>query len=1208
MAQQIKTLFDTSKDIYRTIEKVITYSASQQNRLKDELSEYHVTASINGHFDTLLRKMQAAMQDGGANEIGVWVSGFYGSGKSSFTKYLAMSLDDRRTIDGEPVLKHLQNRLRDKQTKALLAAVAGSYPAAVVMLDLAAEMLAGNAMEPVSNVLYYKVLQWAGYSRNLKVAALERRLKKDGRLDEFKKRVYKDLELDWADVQNDPLALDSVIPELAHDFYPALFKTPSAFTTATSEIITFENERVKEMIEIVREHSGKQYVIFVVDEMGQYVAPGDSLILNVDGLAKNLKALGDGKVWMIATAQQMLTEDDPKGTVNSQKLFKLKDRFPIQIDLESSDIREICSERLLGKSTTAKAVLKQLFDLHGQKLRNNTKLQDAKYYDSDFTEKVFTDLYPFLPAHFDILLHLLGALAKSTGGVGLRSAIKVIQDILIHGPDGKTPVADQEVGWLANTVTLYDALEKDFRRAFASIHSAVGKVAIAFHGSEIHQQVAKTVALLQILGNIPVTIPNVAALMHSSIQGASCLDQVETAVQNLIDMPQVPFGEKDGGLCFFSEKLNDIEQERGQLPVIGVHAKRIQNEALKEVLSPLPSTRVDDTLPVATGLKVQIGAVTSSIAGERNPIQTIVEFVAPSDFENARARLIEESRQRISRKMVFLLGKQDEKIDALVADIFRSQEISQRYRSDVDQEVRDYCSGQADRAARQTEKLQKAIEKALLEGVLIFEADPTAVETLHETDLKEACKSHLKHVATKVFERYKEAPHRADTELADQFLKVGNLNAVTTKIDPMGLVKRSGGQPAVDTNHKALVSIRDFIDRNGTVDGKRLTDTFTEDPYGWSQDTLRYLIAAMLVAGEIKLKVSGHEVTVNGQQAQEVLRTNQAFRKVGVSLRDGKPSMETMARAAERLTDLYGEQVLPLEDVIAETAAKELPDFQYKVAPLGTKLQTLGLPGTDAADSLGREIAEMLVTDASDAPTRFGGETSALYDGLKWAAEINTAFRNGLDVSIAEYRKLSSDIRSLPASGIPLQLHADLTDQFKVMDEKLSEIGFVKHTADLNTALTDIRSRTKSAAALMQTAHLQLLKDTQLELRLVPEWDELTQEEQGNCQASLDDLRTEVTLDVSGIQKLVNSQFVISSKANDLKKHIQELGAKRKRDRLEEDRKKSGKGGKSKLQRTVSIPPQINSIESLGQVISEFEEIREAAAAYAEINVVLKIE
>ena len=84
----IKHLFDPSKDIYRTIEKVITYGADQKHRLKAEISEYVVTESIEDQLERLLSSMQAAMELGGENEVGVWVSGFYGSGKSSFTKYL----------------------------------------------------------------------------------------------------------------------------------------------------------------------------------------------------------------------------------------------------------------------------------------------------------------------------------------------------------------------------------------------------------------------------------------------------------------------------------------------------------------------------------------------------------------------------------------------------------------------------------------------------------------------------------------------------------------------------------------------------------------------------------------------------------------------------------------------------------------------------------------------------------------------------------------------------------------------------------------------------------------------------------------------------------------------------------------------------------------------------------------------------------------
>jgi Family of unknown function (DUF6079) len=377
----------------------------------------------------------------------------------------------------------------------LLSAVAQRFPAAVLMLDLASEQVAGATMEEVSTVLYYKVLQWAGYSRNLKVAAFERRLKKDGRYQEFLDLFKGQTGEDWQDYQNDELVVDSLLPEIAYQLYPALFKTPTAFTTATSDFIYLLDDRVQEMLDIVHDASKKDYMLFVIDEVGQYVGGRQHLILNLQGLAQNLKRLGDGKVWLIGTAQQTLTEDDPRAALNSPELYKLKDRFPIQIDLESRDIKEICYRRLLGKSPAGAAALGELFEQHGQALRHNTRLQGAKYYNADFTKETFVNLYPFLPAHFDILLHLLGALAKSTGGIGLRSAIKVLQDILIEDTEEHTSVADQSVGYLATTVTLYDALEKDIRRAFPSLHQAVGKARIRFPDARMHQDVAKTVAV-----------------------------------------------------------------------------------------------------------------------------------------------------------------------------------------------------------------------------------------------------------------------------------------------------------------------------------------------------------------------------------------------------------------------------------------------------------------------------------------------------------------------------------------------------------------------------------------------------------------------------------------------------------------------------------------------------------------------------------------
>ena len=272
------------------------------------------------------------------------------------------------------------------------------------------------------------------------------------------------------------------------------------------------------------------------------------------------------------------------------------------------------------------------------------------------------NLYPFLPAHFDILLHLLGALAKSTGGIGLRSAIKVIQDILIEGVEHQEPVADKQVGWLATTVTLFDVLAKDINRAFGSLYKAIGKVKTRM-GDPIHLNIAKTVVILQILDAMPITVQNICSLMHPSVDAASQKKEVEQAIKEMIADPHVPFGEKDGKLCFFSERLNDIDQERAQIPLRTMETRRIQNESLKEAFSPLPSTRLAGSFSVTSGLKTQVGSMISALEGERNAVQMIVEFVEPAEYEKERTALVDESRQRSAQNTIYLLGRTNPETD-----------------------------------------------------------------------------------------------------------------------------------------------------------------------------------------------------------------------------------------------------------------------------------------------------------------------------------------------------------------------------------------------------------------------------------------------------------------------------------------------------------------------------------------------------------------
>lgn len=1188
---QIRDLFDENRDIYRTIEKVITYDTSEESRLKKEILEYEVTRSIEENLQRLLDRMQVAMDAGGENEIGVWVSGFYGSGKSSFTKYLGFAFDSQREIEGVPFVQYLRDRLHTPQGKALLSTVTHRFPAAVVMLDLASEQVAGATMEDVSSVLYYKVLQWAGYSRNLKVAALQRRLEKDGRFDEFMDKLGEALPgLSWVELRDDILVADELIPKIAHEMYPQLYHTPTGFSTNTDAIVTLENQRVKEMLDLIREKSGKPHVLFIIDEVGQYIGSRDNLITNMDGLAKNLKNLGGGKAWIMATAQQTLTEDDPRASLNSDKLFKLKDRFPITVDLESSDIREICYRRLLGKSPSGEQELGTLFDAHGQKLRFNTQLKDAKYYDSTFDRTAFINLYPFLPAHFDVLLHLLGALAKSTGGIGLRSAIKVIQDILVETGEGRTPAAQRSVGWLATTVTLYDALEKDIRRAFPSIYQAVQTTCVRFPDSGRHARVAKTIAVLQILGNLPATVENVAGLMHSAIEADSTLGEVTGAVDEMRADALTPLGEKDGSLAFLSEKLRDIEKERGDLPVRSLETRRIENEGLRDCFDPLPKATVNSTLTVTTGLKIRSGGSVTTLAGEREAIQLLVEFSPAAGYDTARQALVNESRIPSAQNTIFLVARENTELQALSQEIYRSQRIAELHRNDPDQEVKDYCASQTDQAARLTLELQRKLKEALAQGSFIFRGDTDAVTSLDGL-VTEAAKKRLETAANRIFDRFAEAPVRAETSLAEAFLRAFPAG-IKSANDPLSLVSMQGGRPTIRTDQKALVSIRDYIDRTGNIEGKRLQDYFGDPPFGWSPDTVRYLVAVMLVAGEIKLKVSGREVTTAGQQAIDALKTNTAFKSIGLSLRDERPSMETLALAAERLSELTGDTVFPLEQELSKAAVRHLPQFQQQYGPLSEKLAGLGISGKDRLETLSREIVDTLHTDASDASLRLGAPDSELYSNLKWAGQVKAALENGMEATIRTLQDHSTAIARLPATGVPGTLRQDLSGELGVFQQRLAAGTFHTHGPDFSALLTTVKGRVRNAVETMEAALTDRLRQAVDDLRRLPEWAELTQEDQNNAIARLEGLSLTAPPDLAGLQAVLNREYEAQGAVQEIQASIRRQVQKQ---RLQEKIHDGKKPYAPPVPRSLSLPRAVTSLTALDALIQELTALRTEA-------------
>jgi hypothetical protein len=537
-------------------------------------------------------------------------------------------------------------------------------------------------------------------------------------------------------------------------------------------------------------------------------------------------------------------------------------------------------------------------------------------------------------------------------------------------------------------------------------------------------------------------------------------------------------------------------------------------------------------------------------------------------------------------------------------EIYRCSRIDELHRNDPDQEVREYCKNQKNRADGLKVELQRKLQQSLSQGSFVFRGQVTAVATLSQ-DLMDAARKHLSRVAEQVFNRYSEAPGRIETSAAEKFLRQTNLSAITSQLDPLALVQIVGGQPRIQTSHKAMVSIRDYIDRNGTVEGKRLTDYFSRDPFGWSPDTLRYILAAMLVAGEITLKISGREVKAVGQQAIEALKTNKSFGSIGVSLREAKLSNEVLALAARRLSELGGEAVIPLERDISQAAVKRFTYYQRDYSPLTAKLEGLGLAGVERLRSLNQELADVLITDASDAPDRLGREESALYENLKWAGEVRRALENGLEATLRSLQSHQRAIDDLPGTGVPGGLRQEVMEDLEQLQLRLQQEDFYRHAADFNTLLTKLQVQVGTAVQQLVTQMQQRIQEAIEDLGRLPDWQELTEEERNNARSRLDELQIEPRGDLVGLRQLLSQDYDLNMTLSQQRQRIGQQAMERRRQRLEAEQLAvvNPQDAPSVMRESIQIPMRLTSRAQLMQLLQRLQELEQRWVSYGSVEI-----
>jgi hypothetical protein len=1180
----IREVFTQTRSLHRPIERVIDYAATDEERLHREISEYEVTESVERALRRFLEAFDAGVRTGDVTEIGVWVAGFYGSGKSSFTKYLGLALDPTRTIKGAPFVDRLADRIEDKPTRQLLKTVASRHATAVFMIDLGTDALVESALSPVTNVLYWNVLRALGFSKVTKVADLEIRLERDGQ----RERFYQEYEKrfpgrgHWNEIHDDPKLAVHRAAELAPTFYPEEFPRPEIFRTLQYQLSETITDHVKTILDLVRRVTGHKNIVFFVDEVGQYVAPRKELILNLDGLARAFKEQGKGRVWFVATAQQTLTEISERASLNSTELFKLKDRFPIAIELEATDIREITARRLLTKNDEGESTLKRLFGASGELLRMNTHLTGWPDSQRSLDADVFAQLYPFLPERFDLVLALIRALARRTGGTGLRSAIRVVQDLLVDAshalPPGTVPVADRPLGRLVAIDDLYDTLRQDIRKDHPQAVEGVERVTrdVAFKDDPLALRAAKAVAALQPLENRPRTVENIAALLHADVGAPGSVEAVRDALQRLVDARRFGLvelradsGSTDGaGFLFLSDEVQPIQRKRDEHTPTQSELDAARWRALGALFDPVPKAQLEGVKTVQA--KVMQGRHT--VAGETGEVTFLLhEETDAGSMEQRLATLVTESQARDEhRDRVLWLFARPPETDEHLLNVCRSEFINtpttraQDKDRGVSADVSRYLRSEERRAERAKEATRAALQQALLGGWFVFRGIKRPVRELGGTMLA-ASAVYLAEAASKVFHQFALVKKNVAAEAAARFLNADHPGSTSRETDPLGLRQQRGGRPLVDKNHpalqEALRAFRDMVRASGAgrVQGAAVLDYFNSPPYGWTKDTTRYLFAALLVAGEVELHAADGVLRTAGPKAAEAVRSTQSFNRVGVALRGDAVPLEALDRASRRLEEMFGVEVLPLEDQVSRAVRAHFPTVMESAGSLPDRLRLLGLPGEDRARRFLQTCADLLKEDAGGAAGILGTVESTVPPDKKWAEALVKALDKGGEHELRAARDLLARLHELGAL-FPTAAALSTLPALATLHEVLASESFHERMTDLREACRQITAAIVALDKAERQRHaeaLARLRDkAETGFRKELAWDRVSTDERQSIQDSLDALEAPESPGdpLAGLQRLLTRRLALGELAPRLQARIDAILAEEARAKAEKQK------------------------------------------------------
>jgi len=535
------------RDLSRKIEEIIKVDQTDEAVVHEELDEYVVTPAIRDFYYRVL----SAFAEGPATlseSVGIWVSGFFGSGKSSFIKNLGYVLEDNVVL-GDRAVDLFARRLDDQRVLNLVDAIHAKFPVRIIMFDIQSDRAVGTERRSIAHYMYRVLLRELGYSEDFDIAELEMTLESDGKLDDFMQKFQSRYDAPWT-MRRKLAGKFNEASTILHEMDPGTYPSADSWakSVANREVEATPNLVVERSYELMRRRLPGRALVYIIDEVGQYIARSSDRIedlrrivelLGLEGRRQVQAKTAVSPVWLVATSQERLDEVTSAIGDTKVQLAKVQDRFPIRVDLSPTDIREIVVKRVLAKKAECLADLRTLFEKTEGALKTHAALERT-HRRQEFEADSFTDFHPYLPHHVDSLsIDIVSGIrlqpgADRTIGGATRTIIKQAYEMLVND---RTRLADQPVGTLVTLDKVFELLEASLSTEIRKDVDDVGK---KFADDSWCVRVMKAVALLSFVKDLPRTAHNISALLYPSVEADSPLKDVESAIAKLVDAQAPP--------------------------------------------------------------------------------------------------------------------------------------------------------------------------------------------------------------------------------------------------------------------------------------------------------------------------------------------------------------------------------------------------------------------------------------------------------------------------------------------------------------------------------------------------------------------------------------------------------------------------------------------------------------------------------------------